>query len=409
MTIKKGIVVRSGATAVHRLDDKGEFNLGENSSGNTITLNATQVDIKGSTSAETVLDVATALSGEERKIAVEAAKDSGEYDNMETKIDNIEAKLHGGDALTWTNAAAAATTFAEADVLLAAEASRIKKEFINLGNTSPDSIKARIAEVIWGDATKAADVNGAAVLDTVGEIADALLNTATVSGSTIATLDEATVRADLLTYLNGRKSDLLNNAGSQMDTLLELDQILGQTDTSMNTLNGGNVASEMKRHHDLDTKLDTRFANTAGASALQASGIHDAGEIAAGNYMGGAATRKAADEKLADAITNREKRMDELEGTADAANGFSNPGLKVGTLTVTGASILGDLSFTQNTGRFQLPTMDGDDAATQMAGKPDGSMVYVINGASSGSDFLQANKLYIKEDGVWFASSFRSE
>ena len=417
MTIKKGIVVRSGATAVHRLDDKGEFNLGENSSGNTITLNATQVDIKGQTAASTVTDIAQAMATEELNIAVEAAKDAGEYDNMETKIDNIEAKLHGGDPVTWTNAAAAATTFAEADVLLATEASRIKKAFVNLGNTSSDSIKARIAEVIWGDATRASDVNGAAVLDTVGEIADALINGQALKGSSFdgSVLDPADIKADLTTYLNDRKTRLLNSAGEQMDTLLELDKILGQTSASDNDLDSQNVvASEMKRHHTLDTKLDTRFGNTAGASALQGSGDHDAGEIAAGNYMKDAqnvavATRKAADEKLADAIKNRELRMSELEGTADVANGFSNPGLKVGTLTVTGISELGDLGFTQDTGRFQLPVMDGDDAKTQMAGKPDGSMVYVQNGATTGSDFLQADKLYIKEDGEWFASSFRSE
>jgi hypothetical protein len=121
------------------------------------------------------------------------------------------------------------------------------------------------------------------------------------------------------------------------------------------------------------------------------------------------ATRKAADEKLADAIKNRELRMSELEGTADAANGFNNPGLKVGTLTVTGASVLGDLVFAANAGRFQVPTMDGSAAITQMAGVPDGSMVYIINPATTGSDFLQPSKLYIKEDGEWFASSFMSE
>ena len=224
MTIKKGIVVRSGATAVHRLDDKGEFNLGENSSGNTITLNATQVDIKGQTAASTVTDIAQAMATEELNIAVEAAKDAGEYDNMETKIDNIEAKLHGGDPVTWTNAAAAATTFAEADVLLATEASRIKKAFVNLGNTSSDSIKARIAEVIWGDATRASDVNGAAVLDTVGEIADALINGQALKGSSFdgSVLDPADIKADLTTYLNDRKTRLLNSAGEQMDTLLEM-------------------------------------------------------------------------------------------------------------------------------------------------------------------------------------------
>tara|TARA_R110002110_G_scaffold260214_1_gene475769 strand:- start:249 stop:1394 length:1146 start_codon:yes stop_codon:yes gene_type:complete len=381
MTTKKGILVRTGAsTDVHKLDDSGEFNLGLAGTAPTISLNAvTSVEGLASDVKTMITDIDTARSTEE-------TADTTTLADIQTKLDNLQIQMGtaGDGEATWSvNTIATPTSFKDADGKLDTKAKDIQDRLVAImGHSAAHSFTNQISDVVFtdpsGDGTR---LGTGGTLLTIEQLSASISS----ENGTISSANPVGINAATIAFITQQKNTLVNAASASYGTLLEL-----KTE----------VEEEVTRQNAKDLAMDGKFATSMTNSSLNAVGTANFG-YGASSYIAAAATLKAADEALDTAVKARETKMDDWETHLNLT----------GDITATGAVSLSEVSFALDSGRFTMPNMSAGAAETAFAtGNHDGKFVY-INGAGggAGSTFEQGNKLYMCEDGVWFASSFKYE
>ena len=378
MTTKKGILVRAGAsTDVHKLDDDGNFNLGLAGSNKTISLNAV-ASVEGLAS-----DVKTMITDIDTARSTEATRDTTTLADIQTKLDNLQSSLgtaESGEATWSVSTIATPSSFKDADSKLDTKAKNIQDRMDQImGHTHANSFTNQISDVIFadpsGDGTR---LGTGGTLLTIEELSSSI----SAQNGTISSANPTGIRQATLNYITQQKNTLVNAASASYDTLLEL-----KTE----------VEEEVTRQNTKDVALDAEFGRTMTSASLGATGTANFG-YGASSYIAAAASLKAADVALDTAVKARSTKMDNWETHLDLS----------GDITATGDVSLSEVAFTVDSGRFTLPNMTAAQADTEFAsGNHDGKFVYITTGG--GATFQQSNKLYMCEDGVWFASSFKYE
>jgi hypothetical protein len=380
MTTKKGILVRvSASTDVHKLDDDGNFNLGLAGDDPTISLNAVTT-VEGLAS-----DVKTMITNIDTAVLTESDIDTDTLTDIQTKLDNLQIQLGcdvspGDGTTTWAGTyVGGAADFKAADTALDGAALGIQNRLNTMRGHTGTGFTNQIADVVFADpnATDGTDLGTGGALLTINEIKTAI-------SAQNGTITPTTVRAAMLQYITGQENSFVNAASASFDTLKELKE---------------EVAEEIQRYNVKSGSLESELGTSLGNSSLTAAGAVDFG-FAGKPYIAAAATLKAADVALDIAVKARSTKMNNWETHLDLT----------GDITATGAASLSSVSFAANSGRFTMPRMSAGDAETAFAsGNHDGKFVYILGNGSPGSNFEQGDKLYMCEDGVWFASSFKYE